>query len=88
MTNRPFGTLYVGVTNDIARRASGHRQGTGSLFTSRYGLTRLIYMDRHEDIATAIQRETRIKRWPRSRKVAMIEAVNPEWEDLFDRLNM
>jgi putative endonuclease len=49
VTNRPFGTLYVGVTNDIARRTWEHRQGTRSKFASRYRLTRLIYMERHED---------------------------------------
>ena len=88
MANRPHGTLYVGVTNDIARRAWEHRHGTGSVFTSRYGLTRLVYAERHQDIATAINRETRIKSWPRSWKVELIETINPEWEDLFDRLNM
>jgi putative endonuclease len=86
MTNRPFGTLYVGVTSDIGRRAWEHRQGTGSKFASRYQLTRLIYMERHEDIRHAINREPRLKHWPRAWKLNLIEGQNPLWDDLFDRL--
>jgi putative endonuclease len=88
MTNRPFGTLYLGVTNDIARRAWEHRQCSRSAFTARHTLTRLVYMERHEDIVTAIQRETSLKRWPRSWKMGLIETENPAWEDLFGQLNM
>jgi putative endonuclease len=87
MTNRPFGTLYVGVTNDIARRAWEHRQGSDSAFTVRYRLNRLVFMERHEEIVSAIRREKGLKRWPRSWKLDLIEAGNPGWEDLFDRLN-
>jgi putative endonuclease len=87
MTNKKFGTLYVGVTNDIARRAWEHRQGVGSVFTTRYRLTRLVYMERHEEILTAIQRETRFKHWPRQWKLNLIEAANPRWEDLYQTLN-
>jgi putative endonuclease len=87
MTNKAFGTLYVGVTNDIARRAWEHRQGAGSMFTSRYRLTRLVYMERHEEILTAFQREKRFKHWPRQWKLNLIAAQNPHWEDLFERLN-
>ena len=87
MTKRPFGTLYIGVTNDIARRAWEHRQRVGSGFTARYGLDRLVYMDWHEDIEIAIQRETSLKRWPRSWKLDLIETNNPGWENLFDWLN-
>jgi putative endonuclease len=86
MTNRPFGTLYVGVTNDVARRAWEHREGIGSQFTSEYRLTRLIYMEQHEDIRNAISREKRLKHWPRLWKLNLIEEQNPLWEDLFDRL--
>jgi putative endonuclease len=87
MTNRPFGTLYVGVTSDIARRAWEHRQGTASVFTSRYRLTRLVLMERHEQIETAIRRETRFKHWPRQWKLNLIAEQNPLWEDLFETLN-
>ena len=54
MTNRPIGTLYVGVTDDIARRTYEHRSGTGSTFTWRYRLTKLVYAERHQDIVSAI----------------------------------
>jgi len=87
MTNKAFGTLYVGVTNDIGRRAWEHRQGVGSMFTSRYRLTRLVYIERHEEILTAIRREKRFRHWPRQWKLNLIEAQNPSWEDLFERLN-
>ena len=88
MTNRPFGTLYIGVTNDIGRRAWEHRQGMKPGFTARYALTRLVFMERHDDIVTAILREKTLKRWPRSWKLDLIESQNPGWEDLFGQLNM
>ena len=86
MTNRPNGTLYVGVTSDLARRVGEHRQGLMSGFTKRHGLKRLVYAERHEDIRLAIQREKNIKHWPRAWKVRLIHGENPEWEDLYDRL--
>ena len=69
MTNRPDGTLYVGVTNCLARRAGEHKEGDGSRFTARYGLKMLVYAEYHEEIRAAIQRETSLKRWPRVWKV-------------------
>jgi len=86
MTNRRNGTLYIGVTSDIARRTWQHRQGELDGFTKRYGLTRLVYVEQHDDIAAAIQREKTIKHWPRAWKVNLIEAMNPEWRDLYDDL--
>ena len=86
MTNRPNGTLYIGVTSDLARRAWEHRTGAGAEFTRRYGLVRLVYAERHEDIRDAIQREKSLKRWPRSWKARLIGGGNPEWEDLYGRL--
>jgi putative endonuclease len=85
MTNRPNGTLYVGVTNDIARRAFEHRTGTGG-FTHRYRLHRLVYVERHEEIVPAIQREKNIKEWPRAWKIRLIRGLNPNWRDLYDDL--
>jgi putative endonuclease len=87
MTNRPNGTLYTGVTADIARRAYEHREGLCEGFTKRYGLTRLVWFDFHEEIITAIQRESNIKHWPRAWKVRLILALNPEWRDLYLDLN-
>jgi len=86
MTNQPSGTLYVGVTSDLARRAWEHREGLADGFTKRYGLKRLVYVERHDDITLAIQREKLLKHWSRSWKVQLILRENPEWEDLSDRL--
>ena len=86
LANRPNGTLYIGVTNDLARRVWEHRQGTGSAFTRKYYLHRLVYAEPHDDIRTAIQRETSLKRWPRAWKLALIETHNPEWADLYGQI--
>jgi putative endonuclease len=86
MTNKPNGTLYVGVTSDLAARAWQHREGTGGQFTKRYGLKRLVYAEFHDDITQAIQRETTIKHWPRAWKVNLIRERNQNWDDLYDTL--
>ena len=86
MTNRPDGTLYCGVTNDIARRTHEHREGKVPGFTKRYALKRLVWFEAHDDIRDAIQRETSIKRWPRAWKVRLIVENNPEWADLYETL--
>ncbi len=83
MTNRPNGTLYIGVTNDIARRAWEHREGLAEGFTKRHGLKRLVYAERYDDIAVAIQREKTMKHRPRAWKVNVILKHNPDWEDLY-----
>jgi putative endonuclease len=86
MTNRPNGTLYSGVTSDLAKRVWEHREGVADGFTKRYGLKRLVFAERHADIRTAIQREQNMKHWPRRWKVRLILATNPRWDDLYDRL--
>ena len=86
MANRPFGTLYVGITNDICRRAWEHRFGVSVGFTKRYRLAMLVYAERHEDISRAIQRESSIKHWPRRWMINLIETQNPEWRDLYESL--
>jgi putative endonuclease len=86
MTNHPNGTLYVGVTNDIRRRAAQHKDGLADSFTRRYSLNRLVYLERHEDMLSAIQRESNIKHWPRAWKVRLIGRDNPNWVDLADDL--
>lgn len=77
---------YVGITSDLARRAWEHREGAVEGFTKKYGLKRLIFAERHDDIRAAIQREKNLKHWPRARKVRLILAENPTWEDLYDKL--
>ena len=86
MTNRPNGTLYVGVTSDLARRLWEHREGVAGGFTKKYRLKRLVWSERHEDIRTAIQREHNLKHWPRAWKIQLILAGNPGWNDLHDQL--
>jgi putative endonuclease len=86
LTNRPNGTLYVGVTADLARRIYEHREGLVEGFTKRYGLKRLVYVERYDDIRDAIQREKNIKHWRRAWKVRLILANNPDWRDLYEAL--
>ncbi|MBI2719433.1 MAG: GIY-YIG nuclease family protein [Rhizobiales bacterium] len=86
MTNRPKGVLYTGVTSNLPRRAYEHREGLVPGFTSRYGLTRLVYYEIFAMVVDAIRREKTIKHWPRAWKVNLIEAMNPEWRDLYDEL--
>jgi putative endonuclease len=86
MTNQPNGTLYVGVTSNLARRVWEHREGLVEAFTKKYGLKRLVYAERHETIQLAIQREKNMKHWPRTWKVRLILAENPNWNDLYEQL--
>jgi putative endonuclease len=87
VASAPYGTLYVGVTNDLPRRAFEHREGIGSVFTRRYGVHRLVHSEWFEDIGNAIHREKRLKKWKRRWKIVLIEAGNPRWDDLYYRLN-
>jgi len=86
MTNRRNGVLYSGVTSNLPRRAFEHREGLIEGFTKRYGLKRLVYYEQFDDIRDAIQREKTVKHWPRARKVSLIHAMNPEWDDLYEIL--
>ncbi len=81
MTNKSR-TLYTGVTSDLERRAYEHKQRLGPGFTSRYRITRLVYFEVTHDVEAAIAREKQIKGWLRAKKIALIESVNPKWEDL------
>ena len=86
LTNRPNGTLYVGVTHDLVRRVWEHREGVADGFTKRYALKRLVYFEHHDDMRGAIQREKNVKHWSRAWKVRLILRDNPDWEDLYDRI--
>ncbi|KZY93063.1 MULTISPECIES: GIY-YIG nuclease family protein [unclassified Erythrobacter] len=83
MSNRKDGVLYIGVTSDLSRRIIQHREGKGSAFCRRYGLTRLVYAEEHDSIGDAIAREKAMKAWKRAWKIELIEGVNPAWDDLF-----
>jgi len=87
LASAPYGTLYVGVTNDLAFRVWQHREGQGSAFCRRYGVRRLVHYEIFEDIQNAIHREKRIKTWPRRWKINLIEDGNPRWDDLYETLN-
>jgi putative endonuclease len=78
------GTLYTGVTSDLQARVSEHKQGINSGFASKYGCHQLVWHERHDGIESAIQREKSIKKYKRSWKVNLIEALNPHWNDLFE----
>ena len=84
MTNKRNTTLYTGVTNDLCRRVCQHRAGAGSAFTRKYNIRKLVYYEAYDGPHNAIEREKQIKGGSHARKVALIEAVNPEWRDLFD----
>ena len=75
-------TLYTGVTNDLQRRVAQHKQKTVPGFTQKYNITQLVYFEITTDVKSAIAREKQIKGWVRAKKIALIEAANPEWRDL------
>jgi putative endonuclease len=83
VTNKPRGVLYIGVTTDLVRRVSEHRQSLIPGFSKRYNCTRLVWYEVHEDVRAAIQREKSLKRWYREWKIALVEESNPSWRDLF-----
>jgi len=87
MADRYRGTLYIGVTSDIAARVWAHREGRGSKFCARYGLKRLVYAEQAPTISEAIAREKAMKKWNRAWKIDLIEQPNPEWDDLFETIN-
>ncbi len=82
MSNRKHGTLYTGMTNNLASRVYQHKHKLTPGFTSRYGLTRLVYYEETNDVRIAIAREKQIKGWLRRKKIVLIESLNPEWKDL------
>ncbi len=86
MANHKGGTIYAGVTSDLARRAWEHREGMAEGFTKKYGCKRLAGFELHATMDHAITREKQIKGGSRARKMGLIETMNPEWRDLFFEL--
>jgi putative endonuclease len=84
MASRRNGTLYIGVTSDLAQRVSLHRQDLIEGFTKKYRVHRLVYYEMHPTMDAAILREKQLKEWRRLWKIRLIESMNPEWVDLFD----
>ncbi len=86
MTNVGNTVLYTGVTSSLQRRVFEHKEKLGRGFTSKYEVCKLVYYEATEDVASAIAREKQIKSGPRAKKIRLIEAMNPEWHDLYDAL--
>src|SRR5216683_6806073 len=75
-------TLYIGVTNNLAERVYQHKNSVVPGFTSKYRIDRLVYLESTTDVNAAIAREKQLKGWVRRKKIALIESMNPQWEDL------
>ena len=84
ITNKPNGTLYIGVTNNLVRRIYEHKEKSVGGFSKRYNLDLLVFFEQHATMPLAIQREKNIKHWVRKWKIELIESQNPDWEDLWD----
>ncbi|HYE48846.1 MAG TPA: GIY-YIG nuclease family protein [Azospirillaceae bacterium] len=87
LASKRNGTLYVGVTSDLARRVWEHRTGAVPGFTSRYGVKMLVHYEVFDTAEYAIAREKRLKEWKRAWKIELIEKANPDWDDLYESLN-
>ncbi|WP_203294122.1 GIY-YIG nuclease family protein [Maricaulis parjimensis] len=88
LASKRNGTLYVGVTGDIAIRVWMHKQGKGSAFTRKYGVDKLVWCEFHEDFGFAIAREKQLKNWRRLWKLNLIEERNPDRADLYETIQM
>ena len=86
LTNKPEGTLYVGVTSDLPQRIWQHREGVADGFSKRYNLKRLVHVESFDLIEDAIRREKTLKTWRRIWKLELIAGSNPDWRDLYDDL--
>ena len=86
MANRKNGTIYLGVTSDLIKRVSEHREAVIGGFTKRYGCKSLVWFEAFDDLQEARQRELRMKEWKRAWKVKLIEERNFEWNDLYPTL--
>jgi putative endonuclease len=84
LASKQRGTLYIGMTNGLARRAGQHRQALIEGFTQRYGVHRLVHYEAFPTPQDAIVREKRLKKWNRVWKIRLIESVNPNWDDLYE----
>jgi len=84
MASKKNGTLYVGVTNNIIRRSTEHREGKVAGFTKKHRVKLLVYYECYDRIEDAIQREKCVKEWQREWKLKLIEGMNPEWRDLYE----
>jgi len=86
LSNQYHGTLYIGVTSNLVQRVWQHKLKVANGFTKKYALARLVYYETFDEMYFAINREKQLKAGNRARKVALIEADNPEWLDLYSTL--
>jgi putative endonuclease len=86
LASRKDGATYIGVTNDIVRRIYEHRTKAVPGFTSKYNITRLVWFETYDDPISAISREKGLKKWKRVWKTQLIEATNPQWDDLYESI--
>ncbi len=82
LANKTNTTLYIGVTNDIYRRANEHNDKVAQGFTERYNVNKLVYVEEYSSVEDAINREKQLKKWRREKKNALINSFNPQWKDL------
>jgi putative endonuclease len=86
LASRKNGTLYVGVTNDLVRRAYDHKSNVIQGFTEKYRVHNLVYYESYTDVRDALTREKRLKKWKRQWKINLIESDNPDWIDLYEQI--
>ena len=86
LANRRNGTLYIGVTSNLLKRVWEHKNNIVEGFTKRYGVDILVWYEIHKTMESAIQREKNIKKWRRAWKLELIERINPDWRDMYDKL--
>ena len=86
LTNKPNGTLYIGVTSDLIKRVYEHKNSIHEGFTKKYNIKNLVYYEVYENIEEAIKREKQLKKWNRDWKVKLITDFNPQWDDLYERI--
>ncbi len=87
LASKRHGVLYIGISSDLPRRVTEHREGKIKGFTKRYQVKRLVYVEAFQYVDKALEREKSLKRWKRDWKIELIEQQNPEWIDLYERLN-
>ena len=86
LASKRNGTLYIGVTSDLGKRVSEHKNNMVEGFTKRYGVHQLVWYEVHEGMESAIEREKQLKEWKRKWKLELIESINPSWEDLYQTI--
>ena len=88
LASKPYGTLYIGTTADLARRVWEHKNKLVPGFTTRYGVDRLVWYEAYENSASALRREKQLKEWKRDWKINLLERDNPHWLDLYPSLRL